>query len=309
MCLNPLTIKQNGVIKTVPCGKCVECLQKYSNDWALRCMLEAKKYKNNAFITLTYNDANLPEGASLRKRDFQNFMKRLRKQLARSDILIRFFACGEYGSHTGRPHYHAIIFGFNFDDKYFFSTDNKGNKLYRSPLLEKCWIFGFSSVGELSFDTAKYCAKYMQVDYRLLGKKEPQFTLMSRRPGLALDCIPKTVFRDGYLYYEGKRIYAPKAFLRVVKNEFPAIYDIIKYKRLSFSERLRVKYTDEFGIWQDESLLQLFLYNKEQEERERRENLEKRRERIKKIFGKGIDKAFKPVLLLNRFLKTIRKQS
>lgn len=78
-----------------PCGKCVECKEQYSTEWAFRCMLEASKHEQNCFITLTYNDANLPkEGVC--KRSAQLFMKRLRKSI--EPLKVRYFLCGEYGA-------------------------------------------------------------------------------------------------------------------------------------------------------------------------------------------------------------------
>ena len=65
-------------------------------------------HPHNAYITLTYNDDHLPANGSLQPRDLQLFWKRLRK--ARTPG-IRYYACGEYGDQTARPHYHAIIFG------------------------------------------------------------------------------------------------------------------------------------------------------------------------------------------------------
>ena len=196
MCLNPVWLSKQGMY--VPCRKCVECKVQYAEDWARRVVLEAKKHEKNCFITLTYNDANLPEGASVCKRSAQLFMKKLRKAIA--PIKVRYFLCGEYGAEKNRPHYHAILFGYDFEDKRYFSTDRRGNPIYRSPLLEKLWTYGFSSVGDrLDFETAKYCAKYMQADCRefeRIGLKPP-FTLMSRRPGLALDVIPDSVMKYG----------------------------------------------------------------------------------------------------------------
>lgn len=99
----------------LPCGQCVGCKLEYSRQWAMRCVHEASLYSENCFVTLTYNEANLPRDGMLCLRDFQLFMKRLRKFSGRG---VRFFACGEYGSDKGRPHYHACIFNFFFQIGY-----------------------------------------------------------------------------------------------------------------------------------------------------------------------------------------------
>ena len=114
----------------VPCGQCVGCRLERSRQWAIRCVHEASLHSRNCFITLTYDDAHLP-GISLVPRDYVLFMKRLRKMFGAG---IRFFHCGEYGSINFRPHHHAIIFNFDFEDKVLWSV-RSGVRLYRSAAL------------------------------------------------------------------------------------------------------------------------------------------------------------------------------
>lgn len=194
----------------IPCGKCIGCLLDRSQQWATRCMLEAKYHEHNCFITLTYNDDHLPNKRNyidldgvfsespfrtLQKRDFQLFMKRLRKEI--DPVKIRYFACGEYGSKTYRPHYHAIIFGYDFPDKEYLKENFRGEKYYISKQLEKCWSdingdkIGNVLVTDISYDTCAYVARYclkktdndlsLFYDYYNLDK---EFTLMSRKPGI-----------------------------------------------------------------------------------------------------------------------------
>lgn len=118
-----------GPAVKIPCGKCIGCRLDYSRQWANRCMLEAQYYPPDQvwFATITYNDKYVPRVMSsdpdtgkqapaltLRKRDFQLWMKRLRRHFPENKI--RFFAAGEYGSETLRPHYHAILFGLPLAD-------------------------------------------------------------------------------------------------------------------------------------------------------------------------------------------------
>ena len=102
---------------TLPCGQCIGCRLNYSRNWAIRCVHESSLHEHNCFITLTYNDENLPLNGSLDLKHFQDFMKRLRKKVS---VPIRYFHCGEYGSRLQRPHYHLLLFGLDFPDKKFW---------------------------------------------------------------------------------------------------------------------------------------------------------------------------------------------
>ena len=117
----------------VRCGQCIGCRLEKARQWALRCSHEASLHENNCFVTLTYSDKNLPKYNSLELRDFQKFMKRLRKHF---DGGIRFFHCGEYGDKNGRPHYHAILFGIDFDDREIYKVSDAGYRWYTSKTLE-----------------------------------------------------------------------------------------------------------------------------------------------------------------------------
>jgi hypothetical protein len=120
-------------------------------------MHEAQMHQANSFITLTYNNEHLPSDKSIHKEHLQKFFKRLRKN---TGIKLRYFACGEYGEQNNRPHYHAIIFGYDFPDRQLHTMRN-GNALYRSPELEKAWTFGHSLIGEVSFQSCAYVARYV----------------------------------------------------------------------------------------------------------------------------------------------------
>ncbi len=143
----------------IPCGQCIGCRLDKSKQWAIRCVHEASLYDNNSFITLTYNTEHLPEDRSLEVRVFQLFMKRLRKRFGTK---IRFYACGEYGDQNGRPHYHACLFNHDFQDKKLWKRGKDPSlDLYRSADLEKLWPYGYSSIGEVTFQSAAYVARYI----------------------------------------------------------------------------------------------------------------------------------------------------
>ena len=143
----------------LPCGQCIGCRLERSRQWAMRCVHEASMHDDNCFITLTYNPENLPPDCGLIKSDFQKFMKRYRRAFPGKEI--RFYHCGEYGDANNRPHYHAVIFGHNFDDWMYLFDSPSGEPIYTSPTLERIWGHGFVTVGSVTFESAAYVARYV----------------------------------------------------------------------------------------------------------------------------------------------------
>ncbi len=140
-----------GVKQEIACGRCIGCRIDRSRQWAVRCMHESTLHEENSFITLTYAPKHLPANGSLssgKRSHLQLFFKRLRKAIY--PILIRYYACGEYGEELSRPHYHALIFGYEFPDKELWKTI-RGNKIYESKMLESLWGMGFCSIGDVTF--------------------------------------------------------------------------------------------------------------------------------------------------------------
>ena len=126
----------------LPCGKCDECISKRSIEWATRAKHEISTHKENCFITLTYDDDHRPDG--IIKRDFQLFIKKLRKRYRKP---IRYMVSYEYGTKTNLPHMHAILFGYDFKDQKLLKY-NKGNPLFTSKHLTSLWDKGFHSIAE-----------------------------------------------------------------------------------------------------------------------------------------------------------------
>lgn len=192
-------------IKTLPCGYCEKCLFKRKLDWSIRAVNEARYYEQNSFITLTYKDSELPfiqkkddkdikyiqkRGgihsedfpATLFHRDFQLFMKRLRKFLEKKGKKIKYIMCGEYGDKRGRPHYHALIFGYQFED-LSLTENNEGCEfnLYNSEKLSQLWSHGIVKVGNVSSKSAAYVCGYTQKKmYKEDGIRE--YEDMDRQP-------------------------------------------------------------------------------------------------------------------------------
>lgn len=210
----------------VSCGQCIGCRLEYSRQWAIRCVHELQMHNESSFVTLTYNNDNLPADNSISKRELQLFIKKLRKV---TENKIRYYACGEYGDQNNRPHYHLIIFGESFNDKTVHSESN-GNILYRSEMLEKIWTKGYSLIGEVTFESCAYVARYVMKKHK--GKDSPEhyeildkqsgeihqqikeFSLMSRRPGIGKTWFEK--YSDDtnkdYITIRGQKMSLPKYY-------------------------------------------------------------------------------------------------
>lgn len=222
------------MVQKVPCGRCIGCRLDKSRQWAIRCIHEASLYKKNCFITLTYNDENLPDNGNLDKRHFVLFMKKLRKKYGEG---IRFFHCGEYGSKLKRPHHHACLFNHDFEDKKHYST-RRQVKLYRSNELENLWKYGFSTIGDVTFESAAYVARYIlkkmtgelaedhysSIDMETgeVIKIEPEYVTMSRRPGIGKGWFDK--FKDDV--YPEDRVVVRNNFMCKPPRYYDNLYDI-----------------------------------------------------------------------------------
>lgn len=152
-------------------------------------MLESYKHAKNAFVTLTYSDTNLPNGKTLKIKDLQKFLKRLRRRCAPNPI--RYYGCGEYGEHTQRPHYHLALFGLGPED---------------ADAISKSWGLGHTLTGELTHDSAEYVAGYVtkkmthpeakcteKCTHPPLNGRLPEFSRMSLRPGIGALAISDIV--------------------------------------------------------------------------------------------------------------------
>ena len=225
----------------IPCGKCMGCRLDKAKEWALRCWHESQMWESSCFVTLTYSDRSLPRYSgtpTLNPRHFQLFMKRLRK--ARHDR-VRFFQCGEYGN-LGRPHHHALLFNCSFADRELHSRSGDSN-LYRSAELEKLWPHGFSTIGDVTFESAGYVARYTlkkqpctgkQIEVNQLGQARVRtYLTMSRRPGIGKQWLD-SFLDDTYNYDE---CVTPTGYLmkppRFYDKQLPdSVLSIIKEARL-----------------------------------------------------------------------------
>lgn len=263
----------------IPCGHCLECRLEYSRQWADRCILEAQQYEDNCFITLTYDDLNIPvvddvhpetgeitKFKTLVKKDLQDFMKRLRSRLDDKDIKIRFFAAGEYGDESMRPHYHAIIFGWSpikeinektgKQDCHLLKMSNLGYAYYHSDFLKEVWPFGNNLVTECSWETCAYVSRYVVKKYKnekYFSEKtniQKEFVTMSRRPGIGLKWLQShdvcyATFQNNYVSTPNgsRKISHNRYFDSYLEKEFPEIYEKTKEVRKYFQqERKKLEY-------------------------------------------------------------------
>lgn len=273
----------------LPCGRCIGCRLERSKMWAMRCVHEASLHEDNCFITLTYNAENLPPDCGLIKKDYKDFMKRLRlfleehtwngkeyvknrkisvwsdrakryiKRVLKCYNKVRYYHCGEYGDRNNRPHYHAILFGWNFHDWTYLFDSPSGQPIFTSPTLEKIWGFGFVTVGAVTFESAayvaRYCVKKINGDLRDVINEEtglkhyerfnsytgeisevlPEYSTMSRRPGIGHNWI-STYTRDCYpkdfTTIKGVRMKPPRYYDKYLESIDPMLYDDIKQSRL-----------------------------------------------------------------------------
>lgn len=252
----------------LPCGQCVGCRIDRSKAWALRCVHEASRYSDNCFITLTFG-GEFVNCTSLVKSDFQKFIKRLRKRFIGFSAVensdgkvvypIRYFHCGEYGSELGRPHHHACLFNFDFVDRVLWSV-REGVRLYRSDSLEELWPFGFATVGDVTFESAAYVARYVtkkingdesEAHYRRVDLEsgevvsvEPEYVTMSRRPGIGhawFEEFGSEAFSKDFTTFGGRKFSIPVYYDRLYDAIDPVGMASIKETRKARAEASKDK--------------------------------------------------------------------
>lgn len=234
--VNPLHT-YNEETEYLPCGRCSECKVQKSKDWATRAYLESLKHSENAFLTLTYDDTHRPQEKSLKKADLQKFFKRLRK----AGYKFSYMACGEYGSTTGREHYHIATFGYWPPDAKIWSKNEIGDWLYVSEELNRIWGQGYCIIGKLTFESAAYIARYVQkkaythADAHLNDNapaRAQEFILTSKRPAIAKEIdIKLENILNGFIVKTkqgAKCLPVPQYNMAQIKKENRTLYNKIK---------------------------------------------------------------------------------
>ena len=239
----------------IPCGQCLACRAEKARQWGIRCAKELMQHEQNCFITLTFDNerADPLKTISLDKKDFSNFMKRLRKNTKTPGI--KFFHCGEYGEKNSRPHHHAILFGIDFPDKVAIKDSKLGHKQFTSEILLKAWQNqGDVTVSEANYQTAAYIAKYCSkvwTESKASPKTReeiymgvtPPYISMSRGgtngKGIGYGFYQKfkhETYRDDNVCINGKRMKPPKYYDNLYKEEQPKHLAALKGKRQQLAE-------------------------------------------------------------------------
>lgn len=244
----------------IRCGMCRGCKADHARDWAIRSYHESQMHNESCFVTLTYADEHLPPHGSLSKRDLQLFWKRLRKSL---DYPIRYFACGEYGTKKGRPHYHAIIFGWCPSRRYPHSKSEKGNIQYRHPMLEKAWPFGHVLFTDFDMSCARYVAHYTADKLKSFAKDaidpdtglrpyetlcettgeiwtlQPEFQVSSLKPAIGLRWLElywRDIFPSDSVVMGGKEYPVPRYYYTWLQENQPDVWKVVRDKRKAAAE-------------------------------------------------------------------------
>lgn len=213
------------------CGKCLHCRKKKSRELAMKCVLHASLYKENCFLTLTYDETKEGYHNNFEYTDIQKFKKRLRQKVWRDyKKRIEVFNVHEYGK-NGKKHWHLIVFGFQFPDRTLH-TKSAGNPLYISKVLSSLWRYGFSTIGDVSEASAMYQSQYTQKDIRngnthANGKKSD-----SKHSGIGKPYFLKhyhQILTLGYVPFQGQKVPIPRSFEKIADKHWSHFYDQSKF--------------------------------------------------------------------------------
>lgn len=228
---------------TFPCGQCMPCRINARRSWTARCLLEWVRHEHTQFVTLTYSDEHVPRTEAglpqLRPRDLQLFLKRVRQDVGPG---LRFFAVGEYGSHTQRPHYHLVMFGLGPE---WFENDKRGHPRFVRP---NWWPWGFIAAAEFSPARAAYISHYVAKKWtnaalEALEGRHPEFMRSSRRPGIGVPSVP--LLLEPYTTSQGAELLADEGDVRSTFRFAPSGQDM---KVWPVSRLLRTKMRTILGI-------------------------------------------------------------
>jgi hypothetical protein len=255
----------------IPCGGCLDCRLKHSRENAIRCTHEASQHKHNSFITLTYSPEHLPHNSTFDFNHITLFIKKLRNHICIENKCkqhyinkknkptfgctgkcpkIKTFGCAEYGEKGGRPHYHILIFGYEFPDAYYWRKSNNPRmkcNLYRSPSLEKIWPYGHSEIGSVTMQSAGYVARYVVKKNKTkreiekeLGRFHEKAICVSRKEGIGLTWLKKhytDVYTEDLKTRKGTiaKMKPPKYYDRKIQELKLIDFEKIKLARLNFS--------------------------------------------------------------------------
>lgn len=245
---------------SVSCGKCIGCKLESSRQTAVRGTHEVQMHEDNSFLTLTYAPEHLPPNGTLVKKHHQDFLKRVRKKYVRYAIdpetlegwpinPIRYLHCGEYGEKHRRPHYHTILFGLRFMDQQPYSRTEQGHVLHTSAALTALWPFGLATVGEATFESIAYVARYIVKKLDFYGEKayehldldtgelsflQPEYTTRSLKPAIGKEWYARyrsDVYPSDEVIVRGKAMKPPKYYDTLLERADAEAHAAIKERR------------------------------------------------------------------------------
>ncbi|UPW41019.1 replication initiator protein [Sigmofec virus UA08Rod_5746] len=263
-CLVPKNVP-TYVDVNIPCGKCIGCHADRARNYATRAIHEYSYDRDqpSCFVTLTFNEDMLHKRdvsyyKSVSRAELSGFIKRLRERVYdKYKVTFRVFGSGEYGALKSRPHYHLLIYGFDFPDKYAWSYRTHSSSrdpivYYRSEFLEKLWSppnsdlsYGFSTIGQVTPSSCQYVSGYMadkldefsDKDYKQLGIDKP-FLYTPSRPGLGHNYFLKyyeEIFNNGYCsLHNSIKAPIPAYYCDLLKRYYPDRFEVYKLDKLKF---------------------------------------------------------------------------
>lgn len=246
-------VGHSGRVQHIACGQCIGCRRDDQVSWAVRIFHEAKLWDQSWFLTFTFSDEFLPESGSVSRRDVQLLFKRLAKAAKAAGLLegpgVRRFGNGEYGTHTQRPHYHAIVFGLVLNDLKPWKKNERGEQMWTSAFLERVWGLGRVVVGAVTPESAAYVAGYTVRDRE--ARREPYgfidprtgelvervapFRYMSRRPGIGAGFVDRYSgqFAAGdFSVLNGRKVPNPNYYRRRLEQLAPELAERLRVERL-----------------------------------------------------------------------------
>lgn len=241
----------DSIEQKLTCKKCPECVKDYYTSWATRGHRELSRWNSSVFITLTYDDDHLPKDKSLDKTHVQLFIKRVKKYFkSTKSNPIRQTYCGEYGSKTLRPHYHAVLYNCDFPDKNPHYVTSNGHQVYQSKILSQLWGQGFAEFGYATAGSIAYITKYILKKKTRAERRDPllheingciyevkhEFIEHSRNPGIGAHLRGSHTLNKGYLYVDGLKKKIPSYYLEDLRKNDPEKYDKIQNLKFDFME-------------------------------------------------------------------------
>lgn len=236
---------------TLPCGACIGCHFDRSQMWSLRCRHEASCWENNAFLTLTYDDKNLPDFGSLDSAAPRTFIRYLRRSLCGVQRVpggsarpIRYFGCGEYGSQRDRPHYHLLLFNVWFPD-----ATKYGKETFTSGIVSRLWPYGSHLIGTVTPASSSYVAGYALKKVSAWERSQaygvcslpdgewfdrvPEFPLMSTKPPIGWYWYDRyrQDLEHGFVVADGRQLAVPRLYRDKLALDDPAAYDAMQVNR------------------------------------------------------------------------------